>query len=283
MAKYIILAIILLIENALTKGLTPNKVVIAINCGGQEYKDSNGVNYIGDDYYDKGSPSDHGLNYDIKGTNDMILYQTERWCSETMTYSIPLSNSGKYTFILKFSEVYFNHINEKVFDISLGSKKVVENLDIYKKVGRETAYDEYVEFELKNNQIYYKGKKVSGAYDPDTKKVFLKFVKGKYDNPKINAIVLIKGTINDTDYAEKKKVMDEINKKKNMENKKNYMLDLRHDPDEDYDENELLNSDSEDYFIKKDEGIFSIFKTAPGIGILVSVAIFFSLNYLIDF
>lgn len=279
---YQIISLLLLITICTSKGISKDKVVIAINCGGQEYKSASGFEYEADNYYDKGSTSDHGLNYEIQGTEDVPIYQSERWSPETLTYSIPLSKAGKYTFILKFSEVYFNRVNEKVFDVSLGNLKVIKNLDIYKKVGRETAYDEYVEFELKKGKVYYKGKEASGAYDEDEKKIKLKFLKGSNDNPKINGIVLIKGTIQDTDYNEKKKAMEAMNKKKAMEKKKKYMLDLRHSVDEEYDEEALLNSDSEDIFLKKDEGIFSVFLTTPGIGIIISVVLFFGLNYVID-
>ena len=76
-----------------------------------------------------------------------------------MTYNIPFPNqSGRYVIILKFSEVYFNSANEKVFDIFLGNEAIVRNVDIYSKVGKAAAYDEYVEFELKSNKVYIKVK-----------------------------------------------------------------------------------------------------------------------------
>ncbi len=84
-----------------------------------------------DKYFDKGSVSDHGLQYEIGGTKDQIIYQTERWSSETLTYSLPLTDNGKYTLILKFSEVYFQRKGEKVFDIALGNRKIIYNLDIF--------------------------------------------------------------------------------------------------------------------------------------------------------
>ena len=92
-----------------------SKVVIAVNCGGEEYIDSNGVSYEADNYYNGGTSSDHGLSYSIKNTDNALLYQTERWSSETLTYSLPLKPNinGNYVLILKFSEVYFNHKGEK--------------------------------------------------------------------------------------------------------------------------------------------------------------------------
>ena len=77
------------------------------------------------------------------------LYQTERLSSETLTYSLPLKSNinGKYVLILKFSEVYFN---SKIFNVALGKENIIKNLDIYAKVGKAEAYDEYIKFEIRN-------------------------------------------------------------------------------------------------------------------------------------
>jgi hypothetical protein len=68
-------------------------------------------------------------------------------------------------------------------------------LDIFARVGRATAHDEYVPFEVKN-----KGKTLL-IYDKETTirggKVALQFEKGIADNPKINAFYIIRGTIKD--------------------------------------------------------------------------------------
>lgn len=104
-------------------------------------------------YYDKGESSDFGSNFDIKLTNDQELYQSERWSNEDLKYSIPLNNAGKYVLVLKFSEVYFNSPGEKIFNIALGKETIVNSLDIYSKVGKAAAYDEFVPFEIKNNKV----------------------------------------------------------------------------------------------------------------------------------
>ncbi len=150
---------------------------------------------IQDKYFDAGVSSDYGLNYDISNTKDMDLYQTERWYSETFTYSVPVKEPGKYVLILKFSEVYFNSPNEKVFDVALGRKTVLKDVDIFALVGKAVAHDEYVEFELKDDKIYVNKSEAAGAYEPKNKLLKIKFVKGAKDNPKINAILLYKGDI----------------------------------------------------------------------------------------
>jgi hypothetical protein len=56
--------------------------------------------------------------------------------------------------MLKFSEVYFNSAGEKIFDVNLGDRNIIKDLDIFSKVGKATAYNEYVEFELKDGKVY---------------------------------------------------------------------------------------------------------------------------------
>ena len=259
--------------------IDPSKVVAAINCGGDEYEDKNGIKYQADKYFNSGTASDHGLSYTIKNTDDELLYQTERWSSTTLTYSLPLKSNinGKYVLILKFSEVYFNNIGEKVFNVALGKDIIIRNLDIYSKVGKVEAYDEYIEFEIRNKQVYYKNKNFNKALDGD--KLLVNFMKGSADNPKINAILLIKGSLRDTDYAEKKK-KDEENKKKRMKQyKKEELIKLRHDADELYNEEQLSD---ENFMVKKDTGFFSIFSSPLGKYIGGSLVLFGILNYMID-
>ena len=259
--------------------MDPSKVIAAINCGGDEYTDSNGITYENDKYFLGGTSSDHGINYKIRNTDDEILYQTERWSSETLTYSIPLKSNinGKYVLNLKFSEVYFTNKGDKIFNVALGRETVIKNLDIYSKVGKAYALDEYIEFEIRNKQVYYKNKNCNKALMGD--KLQINFVKGSADNPKVNAILLVKGSLKDTDYIEKMKKEEENKKKRMKQMKKDEIIALRHDDDELYDEEQLSD---ENFTVKKDTGFFSIFSTPLGIYIGGSLVLFAVLNYLID-
>jgi hypothetical protein len=259
--------------------LDPSKVVHAINCGGYPYTDKAGISYSSDKFYDGGKTSDYGMNYDISNTDDMIIYQTERWSSGTITYSLPLKGDGIYTLILKFSEVYFTRANEKVFDIALGKKTVVKNLDIYEKVGKGNAYDEYVEFILKNNKIYFNGNECNYAYENEQLK--LKFLKGSKDNPKINGILLYKGKKIETDYAEVKKKAEENKRKRLNVEKKKINLDLRHHPDENYDDEVLANIDINELKKREERGFLNLLQTKLGMFTVVSIVIFFILNTII--
>jgi hypothetical protein len=43
--------------------------------------------------------------------------------------------------------------------------------------------------------LFKKGEEAPGAFDPKNKLLRIRFVKGKADNPKINAIMVIKGDL----------------------------------------------------------------------------------------
>lgn len=81
----------------------------------------------------------------------------------------------------------------QIFDVVLNRKhEIVSNLDIFAQVGRGTAHDEYVYFTVRRGKLYFKDK----VSDIRNNLVRLEFIKGSYDNPKINAFVLFKGDVN---------------------------------------------------------------------------------------
>ena len=275
-----IITIFFILNLAFSK-INPNKVIAAINCGGDDYTDSDGIKYISDNYFDEGSISDFGINYEISQTKDQLLYQTERWSSSDLTYSIPINKEGDFVLILKFSEVYFTSTNEKVFDVALGKLTIIKNLDIFKEVGKAAALDKYIEFKIANNQVFVNGKEAKNAYDYKQKVLKVKFLKGSRDNPKVNAIVIYNGSINDTNFAEEKKKQENLNKLKNEAQKKQLTVDLRHHPDEVFTDEQLFNEDLDSLKNIENSGFFSIFGTKLGIGILGSIFVFFVLNTLI--
>ena len=201
--------------------LNPSNVEIAINCGGPEFRTKAGVTYQKDNYFNGGEPSDFGTNSEIKNTKEKEIYQTERWSTENLIYNLPLKKDGKYVLVLKFSEVYFNNKGEKIFDFKIGDTVILDNIDIYAKVGKNNAYDEFIEFELKNNKLLVEGKEVIDGYDSDNKKIKLTFVKKEADNPKINALLIVRGGLKDTDYDEYQRGHELLEKQKQELEKKN--------------------------------------------------------------
>ena len=246
--------------------LNPSNVELAINCGGPEFRTKAGVTYQQDKYFVGGEASDFGTNSEIKNTKEKEIYQTERWSTEDLVYNLPLKKDGKYVLVLKFSEVYFSNKGEKIFDFKIGDETILEHIDIYDKVGKFIAYDEFIEFELKNNKIFVEGKEANNGYDSDSKKMKLTFVKKDADNPKINALLIVRGSLKDTDYDEYQRGYELLEKqkqeleKKNREFQKKTILDF-----EDFEDD--FTDDGKKYRVSN--GIFSgqsLFLTLIGIG-----------------
>ncbi|KAL5017604.1 hypothetical protein ScPMuIL_007193 [Solemya velum] len=165
-----------------------------VNCGGEAHTDIHGIRYQAD-YLKSGIASDYGKTLMIQRVvpQDQILYQTERYHMSNLVYEIPLKEDGDYVLVLKFCEVWFTAPNQKVFDVMLnGEHTVVSDLDIFSKVGRGVAHDEMIPFSVKNGKL-----KVQGETSQIDGKVNVEFIKGEYDNPKINALYVMKGTIDD--------------------------------------------------------------------------------------
>lgn len=192
-----IAAIILLnILLSLLHTINAYEVIYAINAGGEAHRDKNKMSYERDPLMDKiGVASDYGKQLMMIGRvpqSDEILYQTERYHTATFGYDLPLAGDGEYVLILKFCEVYFNAPNLKVFDIVLnGDHTVISDLDIFQQVGKGVAHDEYVYFTISRGRLFYKEdeSEIRGG------RIRVEFIKGYRDNPKINALVLMKGDV----------------------------------------------------------------------------------------
>jgi hypothetical protein len=114
----------------------PGTVVLAVNAGGKQYTDKAGLVYQPDKYYSGGRI--HRTTKAIGGTGDGPLYQTERFGD--FDYTIPVEN-GNYSVTLKFAELYGSSSGKRIFDVGIGGKEVISNLDIAAKVGKFWAYD----------------------------------------------------------------------------------------------------------------------------------------------
>ncbi|ULU02233.1 hypothetical protein L3Y34_002058 [Caenorhabditis briggsae] len=170
-----------------------DRVVAAINCGGPEALGSYGITYAAD-YHDEGQASDVGVQYSFNNAenDDVEIYQTERWSKESFDYEVPVGD-GEYVIILKFSEVYFQRVQEKVFNVRINSYTAVKNLDIYEAAGgRGYAHDIYIPLVIKDKKISVNGHK------KDYKgKIVIEFAKGPHDNPKVNGFAVLRGKVED--------------------------------------------------------------------------------------
>ncbi|KAL1450842.1 hypothetical protein WDU94_003157 [Cyamophila willieti] len=193
--KEVLLFYVFLIICTLTQCLDVNDVIYAVNAGGDVHVDKNGIRYEKDPL-DVGTASDYGKQLFIGrvDVHDQVLYQTERYSHNTFGYDIPVTEDGSYVMVLKFCEVYFNAPNQKVFDIVLnGDIVIVPELDIFDKVGRGVGHDEYIPFTISKGRLFCNEEEsdIRGG------KIRVEFIKGFRDNPKVNAILVVKGKLED--------------------------------------------------------------------------------------
>uniref|UniRef100_A0A3P9JWI5 Malectin n=1 Tax=Oryzias latipes TaxID=8090 RepID=A0A3P9JWI5_ORYLA len=188
----------LLTKHCVANGGGPNlaeRVIWAVNAGGEAHVDVHGIHFKKDPLEGKvGKASDYGVRLPIlrSSPEDQILYQTERYNEDTFGYDIPIREEGNYILVLKFSEVYFAQSQQKVFDVRLNGHVVVKDLDIFDRVGHSTAHDEIVPFSINRGKLT-----VQGEVSTFNGKLAVEFVKGYYDNPKICALYVMKGTLGD--------------------------------------------------------------------------------------
>jgi fibronectin type 3 domain-containing protein len=92
----------------------------------------------------------------ISGPGDnQPIFDCERWDSGGgITYTIPVAN-GTYDLRLLFAEIYSgcDKVGCRVENVSVNSKTVISNLDVYKQVGANAAYYVDVPVTVSNNQI----------------------------------------------------------------------------------------------------------------------------------
>jgi len=115
--------------------------VVRINVGGAGFTDSHGRFWEADRGYNTGSVSTYTSA--IAGTDDDVLYQTERWDADgapELQYGIAVPN-GTYLVRLHFAENYARNfvVGARVFDVDLEGVRAFENVDVFKEAGARTA------------------------------------------------------------------------------------------------------------------------------------------------
>lgn len=165
--------------------------IIAVNAGGPSFVAADGTVYEADRYHNGGETSSYGTNYAITGTQDPELYQTERFHKpgRDLSYALPMpmNAQGLFTLTLKFSEVYFNQVGQKVFSVYVNGVQVIDRLDVFAKIGRQAAYDEMVDLEIDSarHKLW-----VAGKQRRFNETLQVSFRHTGRDNPKVNAILV---------------------------------------------------------------------------------------------
>ncbi len=109
-----------------------------IRTGWEEFRDKDGLYWSSDIGYSDG---DVARCWDsIAGTQKQELYQFER-SGRDFNYALPVL-AGKYQVYLMFAETYVKKEGERVFDVLVNGKKVLNHFDILKEAG---AFDKAVD------------------------------------------------------------------------------------------------------------------------------------------
>lgn len=139
---------------------------IFVNAGGPAYTDSLGNSWSADEDFSAGPTG--ATTKTIANTPDPTLYQTERYGPSTYTFTTP---PGKYTVILKFAEIYWTSVGQRIFSVAINGTTVLTNFDIVAAAGAPfTPIDETFPVTVTNGLVT------------------IQFIPGPVDLPKISAI-----------------------------------------------------------------------------------------------
>lgn len=96
--------------------------------------------------------------------------------------------------------MYFREQGKRVFNIKFGDRVVIQDFDIVANVGPFAADDEYIEFELKDDQIFVNEELCPKAYKPKSQKIVVTLEKGRQDLPIISGLILYQGGLEGNNY-----------------------------------------------------------------------------------
>ena len=111
---------------------------------------------------------------------------------------MPVEVHGLFVLTLKFSEVYFDRPGEKVFQVALNDHVIINDLDVFKKVGKNHAYDESIEFRVSNSSAEIFFEKSGRKAVPYNGQLTVRFIPTGVDNPKVNALLVTKGSLGES-------------------------------------------------------------------------------------
>lgn len=109
-----------------------------INVGGKQElqyrQDSNWEN----NYYGRIGGTAYSTSGEIANTQEDKIFHT--FINGAVEYKITVPN-GEYDIILMMMENYFDQSGKRIFDISIENQRVIDSLDLFKKVGKNTAFN----------------------------------------------------------------------------------------------------------------------------------------------
>ena len=159
-------------------GMTHAQTAVRVKCGGTGLTDSKGQAWSADRDFNGGLVS--VVAGPVAGTADPALFQDGRMAPDggPLIYTIPVAN-GSYHVNLYFAELYDGDafVGGRVFNVKVGGTTVLQNFDIFKAAGANTALVKGVDFAVTNGAATIELDNVPG-----------------HDRAKIAAIELISNT-----------------------------------------------------------------------------------------
>lgn len=156
---------------------------ILVRCGAAPaepvYTDSMGRVWSNDTGFDTGTTISNSAN--IANTSDPQLYRRERFTERATTpngfsYTFGSVPSGDYVVVLHFAETFsfINGPNQRKFNVLINGTQVLTELDIYAEAGKDRALDKTFPVTVQGPPLV------------------LQFKPGTLQNPKVNAIEVLK-------------------------------------------------------------------------------------------
>ncbi len=134
----------------------------ALNAGGSTVTVGDQLYYTDAAYTPEGMLR-HYAGVEIEKTEADILFTDERY--ERFAYTLPVHN-GWYNLTLRFAELFFNEPGQRQFNVLVEGQKVIEALDIYSLVGRNTALDSTFGVEVVDGELNIEFQAIAGKNNP---------------------------------------------------------------------------------------------------------------------
>ncbi|MEL6158545.1 MAG: malectin domain-containing carbohydrate-binding protein [Cyanobacteria bacterium J06627_32] len=114
---------------------------VRINVGGQAYTDSEGQQWLADQFGTGGNTARKQVN--IVDTADQAIYTSKRFGHE-LSYHIPVAN-GTYSVNLLFAETLWKSDGTRTFDVAIEGQSLSQGVDVHAEVGFRQAYQQTYE------------------------------------------------------------------------------------------------------------------------------------------
>jgi hypothetical protein len=151
---------------AVSPGPAPVSAV-HVNAGGFSYTDGSGIMW---DDYGATDGVFFGTQQKIRGTDTPFLYRTQRSGVFNYQFAVP---SGNYVVTLKFAELFYDEVDQRVFTVSINGFAVLSNFDVVREAGPKTALDRSFPVAVHGGEI------------------IIQFSEGPQDVPIVNAIEIL--------------------------------------------------------------------------------------------